>query len=179
MPNLVNRLLTKEYVDVLGKARGIVVLSMGGVTVKEVEVLRGQLAEKGVKLRIVRNAIARRVLAERGFEFGADVFTGNVGIAYGAAEAAIHTAKLITKPEVKKAGKIKLKAGVLENTLLGPADAAILAAVPDQNTLRAQLVGLIQAPARSIATLIAANPSGIARLLQAKIDKQGEAAPTT
>jgi len=115
------------------------------------------------------------VLKQQGYEFPDNAITGNIGIAYGSAEAAIHAAKLIVTPEARKAGKLKLTAGVFDGSVLGARDAAALADVPDQDTLRAQLVGLIQGPSRSLASLIQAVPSGMARVLQARADKAGPA----
>ncbi len=173
MPNLVNRLLTKEYSDAFGKARGMVILNVSGMTVIQGELFRDLLAEKGVKMRMVRNSLARRVLAERGFEIADATFSGSVAICYGNAEAAIHAAKILTKPEIKKTVKAVVKGGVLEDTLLNAKDTLALADVPDQQTLRAQIVGAIQGPSRMLATLLAATPSGLARVIQAKNDKQG------
>jgi ribosomal protein L10 len=179
MVSLVKQMVTAEYERELGAANGMVVVAMEKVTVKELEKLRGQMAKHGVKLRMVRNSLVRRVLADRGVEFSDDVIAGNVGIAYGTAEAAIHAAKLLTTPELKKSGKLAMRGGLLETTVLSPKDTAALADVPDKNTLRARLVGCIQGPGRSLVTLLAANPSAIARVLQARVDQSSkpEAAP--
>lgn len=182
MPNLVNRLVFAELERELGKTEGMVLVSFGGLTVKETESLRNQLASKGAHVMMVRNSLARRVLANRGFELDAKSLEGNVAIAYGKAEAAIHAAKIFTSAEVKKIGKVQIRAGVLEGNLLSPSDAAALANVPDRNTLNAKILGCMTGPARGLATLLAATPSGFARLLKARaeqLEKQGgaEAAP--
>ena|SRR5690349_8093952 len=179
MPNLLKEMVTREYTREFKGADGMLVVSMDRVTVKELEKLRGELAKGGARLRMVRNALARRVLAERGVEFGADVLVGNVGIVYGSADGVINAAKLLTTPELKKSGKLPLRAGLLEGSVLSPNDARALAGVPDKNTLRAKLAGLISGPARGLVTVLAANPAGFARLLQARVDKSGggDAAP--
>lgn len=177
MPNLVNRLLQQEYKNALGSARGMVILTVSGQTMEQNETFRDQLAEKGVRVRVVRNSLARRVLAERGFEVGADVFAGTIAVCYGDAEAAIHAAKVLSKGDPKKIGKLVVRGGVLEDQLLDPKNTLALADVPDKNTLRAKLVGCIQGPGRSLVSLLAANQGGLVRLLQANNDKQGAAAP--
>ena len=110
MPNLVNQMLTTEYEREFSAADGMVLVSMAGLTVTESHELRGSMASKGIKLRMVRNKLARRVLAERGLEFPADTLAGNIGIAYGGPEAAIYAAKILTAPEAKKAGKLQVRA---------------------------------------------------------------------
>lgn len=173
MPNLVNTLVSNEYRSLLEGNEGLLVATTGGLTVAESEGLRVQLDKGGARMRTVRNALARRALAERGFEFPADTFVGNVAVFYGSTEATIHAAKVLTSPEVRKAGKVVLRGGVLDGSQLSASDAVLLADTPDKNTLRAQLLGVLQGPARGLASLLNALPSGMARVLQARIDSQG------
>jgi large subunit ribosomal protein L10 len=166
----------REFKD----AGGLLLVSMGGLTVAESESLRGSMAKKGVKFLVVRNSLVRRVLKAQGYTFPEGAIAGNLAVAYGPAEAAIHAEKLVTTPENKKAGKLKLTAGVFDGSVLGARDAAALADVPDQDTLRAQIVGCIQGPSRSLAALLQALPGGMARVMQARADKPappGEPAP--
>jgi len=181
MPNLVNQMLTTEYEREFAAADGMMLVSMAGLTVAESHDLRGSMAAKGIKLRMVRNKLARRVLAEQGLTFPDDALTGNMAIAYGGAEAAIHAAKLLTTPEAKKAGKLKVRAGVLDGQVLNEGDAYALADVPDQDTLRAKIVGCIQGPSRGLVALLAATPSGLARVIRAHADHApaGEQTPPT
>lgn len=180
MPSLVNRLVVRELTHELEGAKGMLFLSFGGLTVKESESLRTKLAAKGVKVRMMRNALARRVLADRGIELGADVLSGNTALAWGSAEAAIHAAKIATDAETKKTGKIKIRAGVLDGQLLSDKDAASLANVPDKNTLRAMILGCISGPARGLVTMLNGLPSGVTRVINAHaatLPKPSEAEP--
>src|SRR6478752_8964311 len=153
-PNLVNRLVVRELNAEFGSAEGLVVVSWNALVAKENEGLRDQLAEKGGKMTLVRNSLARLVLKERGFEVGPDVLKGNTAIAYGNAEAVVYAAKLFTSAEVKKAGKVKIRAAVLEGRLLDANDAMALADVPDKKTLQGKLVGCIAGPSRSLVSLV-------------------------
>lgn len=173
MPNLVNQLICKQLEHEFESPEGMVLVSFGGLTVEETETLRNRLAADGVKFRMVRNSLARRVLSGQGVEFSDKTFTGNTAIAYGRAEHAILAAKAFTTPEVKKIGKVSLKGGLLEGRVLGAADAAALADIPDRRTLHAQLLGCISGPARGVACTIAALPSAVARVLKARVDAAG------
>ncbi len=171
MPNLLTEMVTREYQREFKAVGGMLVVSMDRVTVHELEKLRGELDKSGARLRMVRNSLARRVLAESGVKFGEGVLVGNIGFIYGSAEGAIGAAKLLTSPELKKSGKLPIRAGMLEGQMLSASDASALAGVPDKKTLRGKLVGIIAAPARGLVTVLAANPSGLARLVQARVDK--------
>lgn len=175
MPNVVKKLVTAQYEDTFQQAEGLILVSLAGLTVAETESLRATLDQNGAGLRMVKNSLARRVLAAQGYEFSDEALAGNVAIAYGSAEATITAAKVFAKSDLKKAGKVSLRAGVLEGNALSPADAEALADVPDKDTLRAQLVGVIQAPLRGLAASLAALPGGLARVLQAHVDAAGGA----
>ena len=173
MPNVVKKLVTARYEQTFQRAEGLLLVSLAGLTVAESEALRATLDEKGAGLSMVKNSLARRVLADKGYEFDGEVLSGNVAIAYGSTEATITAAKVFSKSELKKAGKVALRAGVLEGNALSPEDAEALAEVPDKDTLRAQLVGVIQAPLRGLAASLAAVPGGLARVVQAHVDAAG------
>jgi large subunit ribosomal protein L10 len=171
MPNVVNRLVVQELTHEFKDAEGMVIVSWGALNAVENETLRDKLAEKGCKLTLVRNSLARLVLKEQGFEVAEGVIVGNTAIAYGKAEAAVHAAKMFTTADVKKAGKVKIRAGVLEGRLLDANDAAALADVPDRKTLEGMIAGCIVAPSRSLVSIVNQVPSGLVRVLQARAEK--------
>ena len=175
MPNFVSELTVQEYDAAFGDAEGLVLCTLDGLTVEESDALRGKLEEQGAGLRLVRNKLARKVLSDRGHEFPADVTTGSTAIAWGTAEATVMAAKVLTEPELKKTGKVKLKAGMLEGNVLDASEAVMLADVPDRDTLNAQLLGVLQGPARGIVSVVQGPLGGLARVLQAKIDAGGGA----
>jgi len=170
MPNLVNRMIVSELTSELEGVEGMLMVSFGGLTVEESEGLRSSLAAKGVQFRMIRNSLARRVLSEQGIELD-EHLAGNTAIAYGSAAAAIHAAHILTEKDVKKAGKVKIKAGLLDGRVLNTQEALALADIPDRDTLHAQLVGVIAGPLRGLAMVLNATPSGLARVLQARSEQ--------
>jgi large subunit ribosomal protein L10 len=177
MSNLVNRLVFAEYASAFEKAEGLIVVSMGRLTVDDLEELRDELRKEKVKLRMVRNSLIRRVLAERGFELPFEAFAGNSGVAMGTLDGLIHAAKAFTTPKIKKAGKLQVRGAIFDGQMLSAKDALALADLPDKRTLRGQLVGCIQGPVRGLVATLNGVPSGLARVLQARadqLDKQGQ-----
>lgn len=174
MPNLVSRMLVREMTRDIEGATGLVIVSFGGLNVGETEDLRGKLADQGAGFRMIRNKLARIVLAERGIELEGDALAGNTAIAFGTPEQVIGAAKVLSDPELKK--KVRFKAGLLEGQVLDAVSTAALADVPDRTTLNAQLLGVICGPPRALATVVAAVPAGAARVLQGRADQLAEAA---
>ncbi len=180
MPSLVNKLVVKDLASAFQGVDAILLVSYAGLDAKQNEGLRNQLAAKGCELRMVRNALARIALAERGFEIAADALSGNIAVAFGSTESIVHAAKVFTSPETKKLGKVEFRAGVFDGNLLAAADFQALADVPDRATLHSKLLGCISGPARGLAGALQGLPSGLTRVLNARagqLEKSG--APAT
>lgn len=182
MANLINEIIVRQLSDEFARAEGMVIVSLTGLTVEDTENLRNSLAETGVRLRMVRNRLARLALKNRGIEAGDDLFVGNVACAWGSSEDAIRIAKAVVKAvraaDPKKKGKLAFRGGVFEGSLLDAKSAAALADLPGKDELRSMMLGLISGPARSLAVLLQANASSLARVLQAHADKgEGAKAP--
>jgi len=124
---------------------------------------------------MVRNTLAKRALQSAGIEIPDDVFQGNIAIACGGAEEAIHAAKVLTEPAVKKAGKVEVKAGMLQGNVLSAGDAAALANIPDRDTLNSKILGCISGPARNLVSILSAPGGALARVVQAHVDAEGGA----
>src|SRR5262245_60277998 len=180
MPNQINEIIVRQLSDEFARAEGMVIVSLSGLTVAETEDLRDALAEHGVRLRMVRNRLARLALKNRGLEASDALFEGSVACAWGSSEDAISVAKVVAKAakkaDPKRKAKLTFKGGFFEGNLLDARSAAALAELPGKNELRAMLLGVISGPARSLATLLAAPGSSLARVVQARADK-GEPAP--
>lgn len=175
MPSIVKKLAAAELTAALEGADSLVVIGLEGLDMPENEGFRNELAEKGVSLRVVPNKIARRVLSERGMDLPEDAFQGQTAIAVGSAETAIEAAKVVKGSDLRKDGKLVMRAGALEGAVLGAADAVALAEVPDKDTLRAKILGCLVGPAQGLVGILNAPPSALARVVQAKVDAEGGA----
>jgi large subunit ribosomal protein L10 len=185
MPNLINEIIVRQLSDEFARAEGMVIVSLTGLTVRETEDLRKSLAENGVRLRMVRNRLARLALKSRGMEAGEDLFAGNVACAWGSAEDAVKIAKAVSKAskkvDPKKKVAVAFRGGFFEGNLLDSKGAAALAELPGKDELRAMLLGAISGPARSLAVLLQAPCASLARVVNAHATKgaAGEPAPGT
>ena len=141
---------------------------------QETENLRDSLAEQGVRLLMIRNRLAKIALKERGIEPPDGLLAGNVGACWGEAEQAIHAAKVLHKSDERKAGKVTLRGGLFEGSLLDDKEAVALAGLPGKDELRAKLLGTLAAPMQQLVGVINAPLGSLARVLQARVDAQGD-----
>ena len=145
-----------------------------GLTVEHLNSLRKQARDKGVYLHVLKNTLARRAVAGTPFEVASDAMVGP--LIYGFSEDAVAAAKVIAD-FAKGNDKLIVKAGAYAGKALNADGVKALAELPSLETLRAQLLGLIQTPATRIAGVLQAPGSQLARVFSAFAKKdEAEAA---
>ena len=68
--------------------------------------------------------------------------------------------------------KLKIRFGYLNNSRLESSDLLALADLPSIEVLRSKLMGVLLAPATKLAVLLNTPASQLARVLQARVDKE-------
>ncbi|MBX3461885.1 MAG: 50S ribosomal protein L10 [Planctomycetes bacterium] len=153
-----------------------VVVEFGKLLPQQDVDIRGQLRSAGVRYRVVRSRLAQKAFAGLNLDLG-QALTGRCGVAIAEKEGAIQAAKIL-RDWIKKTkdAPLQIKGGVVEGAAYVGAAAATIADLPDRHTVNTQVVTAISGPARSLATLVSAVAGGLARCIQARVDKAGEAA---
>ena len=172
MPNLVNQILLDDLQNEFQNMGSCVVVDVGPVQPKQDIEIRAQLRSAGVRYRVVRSRLAQKAFAEMGIDMSV-ALKGRCGIAVAEKEGAIAAAKVL-RDWIKKTkdSPIAIKGGVVEGTAFVGAAAAEIAELPDRHTINTKLVSAISGPARGLAGVVNAVASGLARCIQAKVDKQ-------
>lgn len=150
----------------------IAVTHYKGLTVKQLEDLRGQAREAGAGFRVTKNRLTRLALAGTKYESLSDLFTGPTAIAYS--EDPVAAAKVCSN-FAKDNEDLVILGGALDGEVMDIAQVAALAKLPSLDELRAKIVGMISTPATRVAGVLQAPAGQLARVLNAKAE-QGEAA---
>jgi large subunit ribosomal protein L10 len=154
---------------VFADAGAVVVTHYMGLTVAEMTDLRLRLRKEGASLKVVKNTLVQKALDGAIGEAGDALFKGPVAIAYG--PDAVSAAKIVTQ-YAKENDKFTIVGGVLgQTTVLDTKAVGSLATMPSLDQLRAQLLGLLNAPATRLARVIGEPANQVARVLQARVDK--------
>ena len=155
-----------------GKAKAAFLVDFKGMTVEQVTMLRKNLRKDNAEMRVVRNTLAKLALKDHpaiSEAIAADlVGTNAVVFAFGDAGA---SAKALSN-FAKDVEVMQLKGGVMEGKRLSTETIKYLATLPTKDVLRAQLLGLFQAPAAKFVRTLAAAPSGMLTVLNAYKEKQ-------
>ena len=161
-----DRAQKEKVVEELGQifeSSGVVVVSRyEGLTVAEMQDLRGRMREAGGSVRVAKNRLAKIALEGRAGASMAEYLTGMTVLAYS--EDPVAAAKVVDD-YAKDNGKLVILGGAMGDTPLDAAGVASVAKMPSREELIASIVGCIGAPGASIAGAIGAPASNIASIL--------------
>ncbi len=153
---------------VFAGAGAVVVTHYMGLTVAELTDLRARLRKENAKITVVKNTLAQKALAGSPGEAGISLFTGPVAIAYG--PDPVSAAKVVTQ-YAKDNEKFTVVGGLMGDVVLDLAAVKSLATLPSLDQIRAQLIGLLQAPATKVAGVLQAPAAQLARVFSAYATK--------
>ena len=135
----------------VANAQTIVVAEYRGIEVGDLTVLRSKARQSGVYLRVLRNTLARRAVADTAFAVLADQLTGP--LIYGISSDPVAAAKVLND-FAKGNEKLVLKAGVYAGKALDKAGVQALASIPSREELLAKLLGVMKAPVSGFAVAL-------------------------
>jgi large subunit ribosomal protein L10 len=164
--------LIEEVAGHLKKSDYVILANYDKMTVADVAELRLRLAPHHAEFHVVKNSslrVAAQALSLPSFD---SALIGPTAIILGGKNSP-GVAKVL-RDFVKEKQKIVVKAGILGQKLISAQDVAKLADLPSLDTLRAQLLGLLQQPASLFVRVVNAVPQGLVNVLQAKVRAAGD-----
>jgi large subunit ribosomal protein L10 len=146
-----------EQVDLLTeklkKAKVAVLTDYRGLTVSQIQDLRGKLRTGDVEYRVVKNTLARRAAEAAGVPALQKELEGPVAIAFGYDDLAT-PAKLINEWVRTSRLKLDVKGGLVEGRVFSPDQVKQLADLPSREVLLAQLLGTLQSPVGQLVAIM-------------------------
>jgi len=149
-------------------SEAVLVTHYQGLTVKQLDDLRKQMREHGIKFQITKNRITKLALKNSKCKNLTDLFTGPTAVALS--KDAITSAKILTKFS-KENKSLKILGGIMGEEVLDVAGVANVATLPTLDEARAKIVGILRSPAQKIASILLAPASKIAILALEKSKK--------
>lgn len=158
--------LTEKF----SKAKAAFLVDFKGMKVEQVTNLRKKLFPIGAEMRVVRNTLAKRALkGHPAIEQAiASSFKGTNAIVF-AYEDAPALAKALTT-FAKDVELLQLRTGVMDGQAMDEKKITFLATLPSKEVLRAQFLGVLNAPATKLARTLKEAPASLVRVLAAKKD---------
>jgi large subunit ribosomal protein L10 len=137
----------------IAKAQTVVLAEYNGIKVADLTVLRSKARDAGVFLRVVKNTLVRRAVADTQFAPLAEQMIGP--LIYSVSADPVAAAKVLND-FAKGNDKLVLRAGSYAGKVLDKAGVQALASIPSRDELLARLLGVMQAPVSGFAGAMAA-----------------------
>ena len=170
--------LVEELTERLKSTETLIVADYRGLSVSEIDELRGKLIEQGARFTVVKNTLTKRAAEAAGVDALLALLDGPTAIAFLESDGdPVAVAKALD--DAGKTEVLVIRGGLLEGEEIGADDVKRLAKLPPADTLRAQLVGALAGSLTTIVGLFAAPMRDLVGVIDARIkqlEEQGETA---
>lgn len=167
--------VVEELTERLKSAETLIVADYRGLSMTDIDALRGKLIEQGAKFSVVKNTLTRRAAEAAGNEPLLALLEGPTAIAFlEAGGDPVAVAKTIADA-ARTTRILAIRGGVLEGRELSGEEVESLAKLPPIDVLRGQVLGAIIGPLSSLIGLVTAPLQSLHGLIEARIEQLGGA----
>lgn len=170
--------LVAQYLDLLEKSNGFVIIQYGGLGVSKVDGMRNAVRKADGFYAVTKNTLFTKALQQYGWNVPSDLLKGPTAVAFGLENfPGVAKAVLDYSGEREVEGKLVIKGGMMVGDIINPSQVEAVSKLPTLDELRAQLAGLVVAPAEGIVNVIYGATGQVVNVIQAYLDdKDGDAA---
>ena len=158
-----------EIAKQVNAAQAIVMAENRGLPVAAFTKLRKQARDSGVYLKVLKNTLVRRAVADTPFSELAGKMSGP--LAYGIGTDPVAVANVLND-FAKGNDKFVITGGAMPGQVMSAKDISALASLPSRHELLSKLVGTMQAPIAKLVRTMNEVPSKFVRALAAVRDSK-------
>ena len=170
MPTSEKELLVTEIKDRVNESGALLLADYRGLTVKEMQELRGQLRAAGSELKVYKNSLAEIAIRELALPSLDDYLAGPTAIIF-TGEDPVAPAKALTQ-FAKTHKALELKGGLVENQVVDAEGLKAIATLPSREELIAKLLGTMLNPLTGFARVLNGPVEAFARTVSAVADQK-------
>ncbi len=171
-----------ELAERLRETDTLIVADYRGLSVTDINKLRGELLEHGARFTVVKNTLTRRAAEEAGADSLLALLDGPTAIAFLESEGdPVAVAKALSTA-ARETRVLEIRGGILDGQQIGEDEVKSLATLPPADVLRAQLVSAVSGPLMTVVGLFTAPLRDLVNVLDARIkqlEEQGGAEEAT
>lgn len=166
------KVIVEEITEDLNNSGALYITNYEGMTVKEVNNMRGEFYEDDIKYKVYKNTLMKRAMEEvGGYEDLYPHLVEQNGFAFVEEELAA-PAKVIKKL-FEETEKPKFKAAIIDGDYYGEDELETLAAMKSKSEVIGDIVGLLLAPVSNVVKAVQAPGQNIAGAVET-IAEEGE-----
>lgn len=164
--------MMQQYEDWLARSQAVFMVEYSKMGMQEVDSIRAKARDAGGEMHVVKNTLFSLVLDQQGIDVKKYLEkTTLIGFAFNDAPALAKVVSDATKSDV-----FKLKGGLLGKNAISASDIKALADMPPLPVVRAQLLGVLSAPAAKLVRTVNEPARGLAAVIKAHADQEAPAA---
>jgi large subunit ribosomal protein L10 len=171
--------IVSELTDRLQGTESLIVADYRGLSNSELADLRTKLLEHGARFRVVKNTLTRRAAEAAGVEDLLVLLDGPTAIAFVEADGDTVAVAKALADSAAQTKVLTVRGGIMAGKPISDAEIETLAKLPPLDVLKGQLVGVIVAPIRALAALLAAPLNDLVGLIDARIAQLEERGDTS
>lgn len=166
--------IVSEVNQAASSALSAVLADYRGVTVEDMTALRKNARANKVYLRVVRNTLLKRAVADTEFECIQEVLVGPTILAFSQEDPG--AAARVLKDFAKENDDFEIKALSVGGQLMDASQIDVLAKLPTMDQARSMLMSVMLAPVTKLARTMNEVPSKVTRAVAAVRDQKQDAA---
>jgi large subunit ribosomal protein L10 len=163
-----------DLVERLRSTETLIVADYRGLSVTDINKLRGELLEHGAKFTVVKNTLTRRAAEEAGAEALLALLDGPTAIAFLESDGDPVAVARALNAAARETRVLEIRGGILDGEQIGEADVKSLATLPPADVLRAQLVSAVSGPLMTVVGLFTAPLRDVVNVIDARIKQLEE-----
>ena len=173
MSKYVKELMMDQLKADLGDDRSVLILDLKGLDAISEHQLRTDFRKKKIRVRTLKNTLAKRVFADLGIG-GLSRFLEGPSVAVWGGDGVAELAKEVSA-KVKTLKTPEIKGGAVDGIVISPSQVEDITKLPSREVLIAQLLGLMLSPVQQILALAGAPASTLMGQLEALAERSGGA----
>lgn len=169
------QLLLDDVADQVKNQGSFLIMSYLGLDANKANELRREVAKTGGNIEVVRKRVLIKAAQVAGVTLNLDEMPGHIGLIFAGPDL-LETTKTVFKFSQDVGEALKVIGGRYEGQLYSGADVEMLSKLPGKDEMRAQLLGLFEAPMAQTLAVMDAILSSVVYCLDNKCKQEGEAA---
>ena len=168
MSKPVKNLITESYKNKFADRDGVVLINVRGIKSNDNVAMRAALAEKGLKLTVVKNSQAKRAIEGTSLEAANELLDGSVAFVYTVDPEGSVVNVARTLFDEKKGNKlIDIRGAVMDNSVFADEKAVeALSKYPTREEAIAKITGALMGPASTLSKLMTSPGDNLAGALK-------------
>jgi len=163
------------------KASSVIILTdYRGLSVDEIGALRGRLRDADVEYRVTKNTLLALAAERCGLHILSAYLNGPTAAVFGKDDPGV--AARLLQDFIRQYRKLEIKGAVIDGEALDADAVRLLATLPSRAELQARAIAMIQAPLRSLVTVLNSSASALVYVIDAyrsrREAEEGAAAPS-